>query len=317
MSGYIGKNAAQKEFVKLFDTLTGAHSRWEVWKDMVVLFATAISNSVDKRYWDEREKLYLETIRRYTKEQQNKFCELLTMLTLTMETEAQDKEFSDFLGELFMQLNLGNDAGGQFFTPYHVCELMARISMDKDTLKAQIEENGYITVNDCACGAGATLIAAAEVMWQWDINYQQTAIFTAQDIDYTTALMCYVQLSLIGCAGYVRIGNTIADPMTGSILHGGNNDRNTWYTPMWFSGTWTMRRELDKIKRMVSAVATACADEEKPAPVDNMPMEKAPVKPNKRPPVKTRKTEAEERPKEPEETEITYTVMKNGQLSLF
>lgn len=29
----------------------------------------------------------------------------------------------DFLGKMFMRLDLGNRSAGQFFTPYHVCEL--------------------------------------------------------------------------------------------------------------------------------------------------------------------------------------------------
>ena len=33
----------------------------------------------------------------------------------------------DFLGKMFMRLDLGNRSAGQFFTPYHVCELMAEV----------------------------------------------------------------------------------------------------------------------------------------------------------------------------------------------
>lgn len=36
----------------------------------------------------------------------------------------------DFLGSIFMSLNLGNEHNGQFFTPYHVCELMAEVTME-------------------------------------------------------------------------------------------------------------------------------------------------------------------------------------------
>lgn len=156
-----------------------------------------------------------------------------------------------------MNLGLGNDAGGQFFTPYDVCLAMAEMTMDPDYLKGKIEESGYITINDPACGAGATLIAAADIMQKYKINFQQSALFIAQDIDFTTALMCYVQLSLLGCAGYVRIGNTLTDPMTGSILHGGNNDEHTWFTPMWYHERWSMIRAVDVVKRMIPDVATA------------------------------------------------------------
>ncbi len=34
----------------------------------------------------------------------------------------------DFLGELYMLCELGNDASGQFFTPYDVCRCMVEVS---------------------------------------------------------------------------------------------------------------------------------------------------------------------------------------------
>ena len=46
------------------------------------------------------------------------------------------------------------------------------------------------------------------------INYQNHVLVAAQDIDMTVALMCYIQLSLLGVAGYVKIGNSITDPIT-------------------------------------------------------------------------------------------------------
>lgn len=40
---------------------------------------------------------------------------------------------------------------GQFFTPYSVCQAMSEISFDP----ARFEDIGFVSVNDCACGAGA------------------------------------------------------------------------------------------------------------------------------------------------------------------
>lgn len=256
MSKFSGKDSAQKEFLKLFDSLTGAHSRWEVWKDMIVIFATTISNAVDRRYWDQREQQCMRTIAKYSHEQQQVFAELFAMLVLIMDQQAQQHRFSDFLGELFMNLGLGNDAGGQFFTPYDICRAMAKITMKRECVLEIIGRQGYVSINDPACGAGATLIAAAEIMLQMDVNYQRTAIFVAQDIDFKTALMCYVQLSLLGCAGYVHVGNTLTEPITGPVLHG-YDDANTWYTPMWFSNHWKSLRAFDHIKRR-----TTCAQAE-------------------------------------------------------
>lgn len=141
-----------------------------------------------------------------------------------------------------MELNLGNSNAGQFFTPFNVCRAMAETAIS-ETVGETIREKGYISVNDCACGAGATLIAAAEVLHNRGIDYQRNALFVGQDLDETVAMMCYVQMSLLGIAGYVHVGNTLTEPQTGSVLFGGE-DANTWYTPMFFHQRWQLRREL-------------------------------------------------------------------------
>lgn len=245
----VGSNNRQKEFAKEYERLCHRNSRHQVWQDFVYMAAAAISNAVDKRHADQREQQYLAIIKKYTREELEVFPQLFALIVSGME-EYPDQ---DFLGELYMQLELGNSCAGQFFTPYHVCKLMAEITIDPDKLMHDLNRNGYISINDCACGAGATLVAAAMVLKDSkqlkdiDFNYQQQALFVAQDIDCTVGLMCYIHLSLLGCAGYVRIGNSLTDPLTGNILFG-DGSANTWYMPMYFSGSWCMRRAVEESK---------------------------------------------------------------------
>jgi len=215
----------------------------------VYMAAAAISNSIDKHHADQREEQYLTIIKKYTRAEMEVFPRLFALIVAGME-EYPDQ---DFLGELYMQLNLGNSHAGQFFTPYDVCKCMAEITINPEKLKGDLDRHGYISIHDCACGAGATLVAAAMVLKDskqlksFDFNYQQQALFVAQDIDYTVGLMCYIQLSLLGCAGYVHIGNTLTNPMTGHVLFG-DGSANTWYTPMYFSDSWCIRRAVEKAK---------------------------------------------------------------------
>ena len=70
-----------------------------------------------------------------------------------------------------------------------------------------------------------------------NLNHQNHLLVVAQDIDETVALMCYIQLSLLGVAGYVKVGNSLTEPMTD------NDDKeNYWFTPMYFSNVWVLRR---------------------------------------------------------------------------
>lgn len=145
----------------------------------------------------------------------------------------------DFLGSIFMELNLGDKSNSQFFTPYHVCELMAKVT--EEDVAAVVKEKGYITINDSCCGAGATLIAAInearKQLEKVNLNFQNHVLVVAQDIDEIVALMCYIQLSLLGVAAYIKVGDVFTQPMSTD-----DNGENYWFTMMYFSDVWTMRR---------------------------------------------------------------------------
>lgn len=244
------RRARQKEFVKGFNRLVGAYAPWQIWCDMVQMYACAIANSIPfSPHREKREKLYMDIIGKYSRDEMDIFANMVGLLVDTMEASVTvDGDYGDFLGELFMELNLGNNLGGQFFTPYGVCLMMANCAWN-DSIPREIERRGYIAANDCACGAGATLIAFAQVCREKGVNYQRDVLFVGQDIDSTTAMMCYIQLSLLGCAGYVHIGNTLTEPMTGHTLFG-DNAETTWYTPMYYTDCWELRRIRARDRRI-------------------------------------------------------------------
>lgn len=103
-----------------------------------------------------------------------------------------------------------------------------------------------ITVHDDCCGGGATLIAAANVarndLEKAGFNFQNHILFSAQDIEETVALMCYIQLSLLGVAGFVKVGNSLTDP-----IRNGDSLENYWFTPMYFSDIWHTRRVISQM----------------------------------------------------------------------
>lgn len=239
-------------FAKKLRGLSGRFHTWEVWSDFVVMFAVALSNTCDKRYYEEREKMYLSIIGKYDEKERMVFPELVADVVAAFEANPEQ----DFLGSVYMELELGNHWIGQFFTPYSLCKCMAGITVAGAV--EQINEKGFITINDCACGAGATLIAAVN---QIDIElfkaksplrWQNHVLVAAQDIDFTTGMMCYIQLSLLGCAGYVKIGNTLTDPM-----HTGDDLKNYWFTPGYFTDVWQLRRIFRNMDALFNRRETA------------------------------------------------------------
>ena len=121
----------------------------------------------------------------------------------------EDNPFQDLLGDVYMRLNLSNKNTGQFFTPYNVAHAMAELSVDKDAITKQINECGYVTMNEPAAGGGANIIGLAHALKDMGINYQRHLWFVAQELSELTALTCYVQCSIIGMAGVVQIGDTL------------------------------------------------------------------------------------------------------------
>lgn len=224
---------ARERFAKGFAKIGLKHAHWELWSDFVTMTAICIANAV--AYDARREEAYLRTIRKYTPEEQAMLAEITGSYFSLVDAEP----YQDHLGDMYMRADLGIAQAGQFFTPYHLSRLMA--GMLADAARAKIEQDGWISVTDPACGAGSTLIALADVLKQQNVNYQHTVFFVGQDINATSALMCYIQLSMLGCAGYVVIGDTLRQPDTASAPNAPAGE-NVWRTPMYFDAAWAMRR---------------------------------------------------------------------------
>lgn len=230
----------ESDFLSTFNDLSGSYRTRDVWDDFVVMSACALSNPVDKTHYKERESRYLHIIGKYKKQEQQLFPTLFAQVVMAMELNPEQ----DFLGRTYTMLGLCDRKRKQVFTPYSVCRMMADITVVN--VVNQVRENGYITINDPCCGAGATLIAvvnaAKRSLHEANLNFQNHVLVTAQDIDEIVALMCYIQLSLLGVAAYIKVGNTFSEPMVS-----GDSTENYWFTPMYFSDVWSMRRMVWKI----------------------------------------------------------------------
>ena len=244
------KNDQQQQIVKLLNAMNGKYSHWQIWQDFITMMAIAIANRFPGPNWQEREDEYLKTVKKYSEKEQQALVEMMAFVVDGLDKNPDQ----DFLGDLFMTLELGSNWKGQFFTPYNVCQMMAKVT-GLQLVKDQCEEKGWAGVNDPACGAGATLIAFANECRAAGINYQQKVLFTGQDLDRLAAMMCYIQLSLLGCPGYVVIADTLAHPARcydkKALLPIAGQD--VWYTPMYYSEIWCGRQLAAKMDLLISA----------------------------------------------------------------
>ena len=219
--------------------LAYSHSTWEIFYDFLELSAICISNSVDLKHYDEREKQYLHTIKKYTPKQQILLSEMFGLLVLSLEHEYQRGSFIDILGCLFHELELHNKYKGQFFTPQHICTLMGKLLLDEND--KTIEDEGFIKVAEPACGSGAMILGFAQAMKDCGYNHSQQMFVLATDIDLKCVYMCYLQLSLYGIPAIVIHGNSLT-----------LEEWSRWYTPVYIVDGWGWRNNRQSKQKEVS-----------------------------------------------------------------
>ena len=216
-------NQHRKNIIKLMRENAYRHGLYDVFRDFVEMAALAISNSADLIRKASREARYMDIVKRYTPEEVARFPQMLGELTMALEVEP-----CDLLGQVFHELELSSAERGQFFTPYHLCEAIARLEVQDGTeLREKIRQRGFVTVSEPACGAGAMIIAMAFALRERGVNYQQHMHVTAVDIDSRAVHMAYLQFSLLGIPALIIEGHALT-----------LEERDHWYTPAHVWGMW-------------------------------------------------------------------------------
>ena len=201
----------KKPFLSKLRSLSHSHSSHRIFSDWLEIGAISLhqllyhSGELAKDAAFERlEQRYMEAIKLYTRDELTVFAELLRLTTIAHHTG-----YGDFLGEIAGEAELLNKRGGQFFTPYHLCRLMAKMSLGN--IAAQIKEKGLITIAEPAVGAGALVIATAEEIAAQGVNPAAYIQFDCTDISRDAFNMTYIQLCAQNLQAVVRHGNTLSD----------------------------------------------------------------------------------------------------------
>jgi hypothetical protein len=204
-------NEAKLAIVDRLRTISQRHRLYQVFCDFVELAAICVSSRCDLIRAPARETRYLETVARYARDEVTIFCEALALLQMAYETDSTGMPvgFDDLLGEVFMALEFGNEYAGQFFTPMEVCRLISAATFDRDMVQAAIDERGYVSVGEPACGAGAMVIAAAGCLAEMGIDYRRHLLVTAVDVSLSAVHMAYLQCAFLGIPAVIVHGNSL------------------------------------------------------------------------------------------------------------
>jgi hypothetical protein len=106
------------------------------------------------------------------------------------------------------QMEVLNAQIGQFFTPYDVARMLAMMSLQD--AGAIIGQNGFLTLQEPASGAGGMVLAAADVLAQQGFDPGLHMLVNAIDLSPLCFHMTFLQLSLRGIPALVEHGNTLS-----------------------------------------------------------------------------------------------------------
>lgn len=211
---------------KLPQITRGHIDKHKVFSDFIELAAIRISNRVDPVHFKQRDERAKSIIKSYTSSEQAEMYRYLEVLMRQITANQRVGRIEDILGKLFEEF--GFSRTGQDQSPPDVAKLVALLSLGKNFT---IPEKGFINLDDCACGSGSLILAAAEAMLGKGLNYCEHLVVRATDTDSRCIHMAYIQLSLYGIPAVVIHGNTIT-----------LEEHTRWYTPMYILGKWVWRK---------------------------------------------------------------------------
>lgn len=231
---YVSSDSRVNEIISDIQSLGCSHGISTVFTDYITLASCAISNRVDKVHFDERENLYMSTIKKYSEEERPKFAELHNKVVNVLNQTLFEK---DLLGEIYHALNLSSSWNGQFFTPIHIAHLMA--SMTIGTSVDEINKKGYFTLQEPTCGSGVMVIAAANALYENHLSPSHNMCVLAVDNDIRCAMMAYIQLSYLGIPAVVIHGDSLRI-----------EEYTRFYTPVYMLGGWLWREPLGMTEKI-------------------------------------------------------------------
>ena len=195
----------RKQFIKAFERLAHHRERHDVFSDFLEMAVCAIRKRTmpSGPAADAIEAEYMAVVKHNQADDVRAMPRLLGITTLAIQDGG-----CDFLGQVAGDLELVTGHMGQFFTPYDVSRMIAEMTLD--TVGKVIAEQGFVTVQEPACGAGGMVIAAADALARQGFDISRHLYVDATDISPMCFRMTYFQAALRGIPATIWRGNTLS-----------------------------------------------------------------------------------------------------------
>lgn len=227
----INKQEVIKSINAKIEKLQMRTDRSLLWSDIFSIMACEISLLCDQRYKFARVREHDNLIKSYSNDEIEILKDIVSILFDTISAMSKpDEPFNDWLGELYMLSETSSKTAGQFFTPFNVSRLTAKLG----TSTATADEHGVITIDEPACGSGGLILGAIEELRNKGINYAEQVFVHAADLDGRCVRMCYIQLSLAGVPAVIHKRDTLS-----------MKTFETWVTPAYTFNYLKFRRYGD------------------------------------------------------------------------
>lgn len=194
----------EDKIANIITSMAGSQTAYNIFSDWVEIMALSLANASCLRHdalWQKRETQYQNIVKKYSIEDISKFVCMFNLLCECYEEQGP----YDALGSIFMKAGCGSKATGQFFTPFHLSQLMSDVVLEHNN-------DDIITLNEPSVGGGGMILAAAATLLKQGKNPQKILKIVAQDLDYRCVFMAYVQFSLNGLDAIVTQGSTLTEP---------------------------------------------------------------------------------------------------------
>lgn len=175
------KEEKEKQWTDHLEYLASSRDRSKVFDDFLTIIVCVLS-------MQQKEEIYLQTIKRYKKEEVETFAMAFARLVDWMETHPLEDAFGDYFQEY-----ISRGHNGQFFTPPHVSDMMAQLILPSDLEGA---------MNDPCCGSGRFFLSVAKM------NRAVTCI--GGDISELCCKMTLVNLCLNDITGKIYHMDTLS-----------------------------------------------------------------------------------------------------------
>lgn len=165
------KSSYKDELISEIKSLAQSQGLNTVFTTFLEITATSIAAQMDPQNAEEREQRYQAIASKMAPETLSSYARMFALLALATRAHAEDP--CDILGDVYHQLRLNNEWNGQFFTPDHICRLMAQLT----DIDVPADKEGPITINEPTCGSGTMVIGAAWAMQRKGIDYRHKSFF--------------------------------------------------------------------------------------------------------------------------------------------